>query len=469
MSAPQRKPKLGVLALTLELYETLSPSLCAEREEWMRSQVLPALSRFADVRFDRGVCRREEVDEVVAGFERDEVDAVVIVLLSYSPSQVSLPALKRTRLPLVIWNTQELPAVTRGFTGADMTANHGVHGTQDLANVLLRSGVKFEYVTSHLRDRHATDKLKDFAFAAAACRDLSRLRIGLIGYPFPGMGDFAVDTTHMAASLGCQWVNLAVEEYVRRAEQADAAEVARLVEEYRESYEVDKDIDSGDLDAAARVEVALRGMVADSRLGALTYQFMAFGDDERTPTVPFVGMSRLMSEDIGFGGEGDLIAAAGSALLNRLQPPATFSEIFTIDFEGEAVLMSHMGEANVAMARTDRKPRLAARPKPITRTRGRQLEIVTSLQPGRATLFALTLGPECRWRMVVSSVTALDFPPLEALTAPHFKIAPSHDVREFLTAYAKAGGPHHNAVCFGDARRRIRMAADLLGAEYIEV
>ena len=33
----------------------------------------------------------------------------------------------------------------------DMTSNHGVHGTQDLANVLVRSGVKFHYVTSHLR------------------------------------------------------------------------------------------------------------------------------------------------------------------------------------------------------------------------------------------------------------------------------------------------------------------------------
>lgn len=469
MSAAQRKPRVGILALTLELYETLSPSLCAEREEWVRTRVLPALSEFADARFDRGVCRREDVEAVVSGFERDGMDALLVLLLSYSPSQVTLPALKRTRLPIVVWNTQELAAVTRKFTGQDMGSNHGVHGTQDLANVLLRSGVKFEYVTSHLDDPNATDALKDFAFAAAACRDLSGMRIGLIGYPFPGMGDFAVDTTHMAASLGCQWVNLAVEEYVRRAEQADAGEVERLVADYRRAYDVDEAIAQEDLEATARVEVALRGMVADNRLDALTYQFLAFGEDERTPTVPFVPMSRLMAEGVGFGGEGDLIAAAGSTLLNRLQPPATFSEIFTIDFGGESVLMSHMGEANVAMTRTDRKPRLAARPKPITRTRRAQLEIVTSLQPGSATLFALTLGPACRWRMIASPVTALDFPPVEGMAVPHYKLAPKRDVRDFLTAYAKAGGPHHNAVCFGDARPRIRAAAELLDAEYIEV
>ena len=42
-------------------------------------------------------------------------------------------------------------------------------------------------------------------------------------------------------------------------------------------------------------------------------------------------------------------------------------------------------------------------------------------------------------------------------------------MRDFLTAYAKAGGPHHNAVCFGDARRRLRLAARMLGADYVEI
>ena len=56
--------------------------------------------------------------------------------------------------------------------------------------------------------------------------------------------------------------------------------------------------------------------------------------------------------------------------------------------------MSHMGEANVAMARRDRPMPLVARPTPITRTRGRQLALVTSFEPGPATLCALTLGPQ---------------------------------------------------------------------------
>ena len=98
---------------------------------------------------------------------------------------------------------------------------------------------------------------------------------------------------------------------------------------------------------------------------------------------------------------------------------------------------------------------LVARPHPITRTRGRQLALVTGFEPGPATLFALTLGPGSRWRLIASRGTIADFGPLADMAVPHFKLVPPGDVRDFLTAYAKAGGPHHCAVCFGDAPRAI--------------
>ncbi len=160
----------------------------------------------------------------------------------------------------------------------------------------------------------------------------------------------------------------------------------------------------------------------------------------------------------------------GSAFLGWLQPPASFSEIFTIDFGGNSVLLSHMGEANVAMPRTDRRVRLVRRPSPIVPIRGHQLALVCGFEPGPATLCALTLGPAQRWRLVASRLDIDDFGPLPAMPVPHSKLTPVHrDVREWLTAYAKAGGPHHNAICFGDATPRIRTAAKLIDADYIEI
>lgn len=464
------RPKAGVLALTLELYESLAPGLRQGREQWLRQCLLPAIKPHADVIFDKAVFTREQVDAAVDRLEGAGADVLLVVLLTYAPSQIALKALQRSRLPIVVWNTQELLSVDETYDGQKLTDNHGVHGTQDLCNVLLRSGVKFAYVTSHVSDPAAVTELADVFVAAAAIRRLRKARIGLLGYPFPGMGDFALDTTHMVATLGFEWVNLSIEEYIQRAAGAARPAVNRLIQKYRQAYDIAPQVASDDMEATARVEIALRQMVEEYQLAAMTYQFMAFGADERTPTVPFVAASRLMADGVGFGGEGDLIAAAGTSLLNWLAPPASFTEIFTIDFAGNSVFLSHMGEANVAMARKDQKISLVARSSPITRTRKGQLSLVTTFEPGPATLMALTLGPLNRWRIIASSMNILDFGPLATLEAPHCKMSPSAgDVRDLLTAYAMAGGPHHSAVCFGDARGRLKHAARMLDADYCEV
>ncbi|MGD2176054.1 MAG: hypothetical protein PVJ27_11670, partial [Candidatus Brocadiaceae bacterium] len=278
MRGEPSRPKIGLLGLTLGLYEEISPGLREGREEWVRREVVPALGEVADVSFGGACWTRKEVAARVAEFEAGGADAVLVMLLTYSPSQVALPVLTRTNLPLVVWNTQELLAVDGDFDGMRMIENHGVHGTQDLANVLLRSGVEFHYVTSHLDDAEGLTELADFFAAAAAVRKLREARLGILGYPFPGMGDFAVDTTEMVATLGCEWLSMPMEEYVRRAAGAPDEAVERLVGAYRDSYDLTPDLSEADVTAAARAEVSLRGMVTERELDAFTYQFMAFGE-----------------------------------------------------------------------------------------------------------------------------------------------------------------------------------------------
>jgi len=462
------KLKVGLLGLTLEFYEKGIPQLRPGREEFVRRRVLPKLEAVAEVRFAGACFTRQMVERAVAGFEAEGVDAILVVLLSYSPSLISAPALLRTRLPIVVWNTQELLAVDQSYGIPELLANHGVHGTFDLCNVLVRAGRRFGYVTGHVDDAGATGELDDFFAAARGVKKLSNARLGLLGYPFPGMGDFGLDTTQMASTLGCEWVMLGLPEYVSRCEEAEGKAVNEWVGVYRDAYDLAPDVTAEDLAAAARAEVAMRGLIRDYRLDGFTYQFLAFGEDRRVETIPFVATSRLLAEGIGFGGEGDLIAAAGSALLSWIQSPASFSEIFTIDFAGNSVLMSHMGEANVAMSRRDRKVRLMRRPS-LVPIRGSQLVLAGSFEPGEATLMALTVGEGQRWRIISSLMQIVDFGPLEQLFVPHSKMKPQGDVREFLTAYAKAGGPHHLAVCFGDARQRLRTAAEMIAADYVEV
>jgi L-arabinose isomerase len=462
-----RKVKVGILGLTLEFYEAW-PNIRKGRDAWVRRRVLPALQPYVDPLFHGAVYRRADIEAEVRRLEQEGAEALLVIALTYATSLSSLQALKTTPLPVVVWNTQELFAVDASYGSAELVANHGVHGTFDLGNVLVRSGVRFGYLTSHLDDPGAAEELALQLRAAAGVTHFRTLRLGVLGYPFPGMGDFGLDTTHLTATLGCAVEALPLSEYQERVKAAPKSAVAKLAAEYRRLYDMAAGVTAADLAATARAELALRGMIRDYRLDAYSYQFLAFGKDKTSETLPFVAASRLMAEGVGFGGEGDLIAASFATVLNRLAPPAGFSEIFTIDFGGNSLLLAHMGEANAALARTDRKIGLRRRGEIVPVT-CRQLVLTVAYQPGPATLAALTLVAGGRWRIIASAMRFEDFGPLAQAETPQSKIAPAGDVRDWLTAYALAGGPHHLAVCFGNACAQLKLLAHLLGAEFIEV
>ena len=259
-----RRPKLGLLALSLELYETLAPELRADRENWVRREVIPALEKENEVLFGKAVYSRETIRAEVRRFEAEDVDTLVVLFLCYSPSQTALPALVETRLPIVIWNTQELFAVDETYGNAELFANHGVHGSHDLGNLLNRYGIPYKIFTSHVSDPDPFEEIRDYWKAQQVVSDLKRARFGLMGYPFPAMGDFAADVSELVAKFGAEFGVVPVEEYINRAAEAPTAEVAALVSEYRETYDLSGDLTDRDLEMTARAELALRGIVACS-------------------------------------------------------------------------------------------------------------------------------------------------------------------------------------------------------------
>jgi len=465
----QERPRIGLLGLTLEFYEEGFPQVRRERENWVRREVLPRLRKAGvDIRFEGAAFTAEAVERQIQAFEASGCDALLVMLLTYSTSLTALTALQRTRLPLLIWNTQELFAITPAFSSADLVANHGVHGTFDLANVLLRQGVRFGYHTSHLQDPGSAEELAALLRAAAAVHRLRGMRIGLLGHPFPGMGDFSLDATHFRGSLGPLIETITLSEYQAALRNVRAEAIRARVAEYRKRYAVDRDISRRLLEATARAEEALRRLVTDRRCDAITYQFLAFGKDPSTETLPFVAACRLMAEGVGFGGEGDVIAAAFTTTLQSIQPPAGFSEIFTIDFAGHRLLLAHMGEANPALAHPGYPIRLRRR-SPIVPVRVGQLTLVFSNASGPYTLAALTPGPRGEWRLIFSRMEVPDAEPFAQAETPQSLIRPAGDVRRWLTAYAQAGGPHHLALCRGDARALLRLWAHLAGITPIEI
>jgi L-arabinose isomerase len=467
MNAP-RKARVGLLGLMFDLYDAwpeLKPTMAKFGEELVK-----ALAPFAEADFP-GVCnKREQVEEAVTRWEAEGRDLIMVVLLTYAPSHVALPALIGARLPLLIFNTQQLHAVDKNTLGIDTTKNHGMHGVQDLANVLLRAGRPFQIVTGHYEDARTLGEVKAWCEAARVARDMRGLRIGLVGYAMEGMGDFGLDETAFLSQAGVEVRRIGMTDLARRARQAPEGMISEEVAADRARFVFANDVTASEHDASVRLEWALRETLRERGMSGFAAHFLAVGDEGTLDTLPFLAASKLLAEGYGFGGEGDVTSAAVVCMMQKLAGEANFTEMFTMDFAHNAVLMMHMGEGNWRMARKDEPVHVLRNSlDAIMDVRTSPVLLAFSLEPGVVTLVSLTTGADGRLKLVASEGRVLDFPYLPDLARPHYKFQPDGDLCDFLTRFSAEGGSHHQALAYGRWAGTVEKIAAIMGIAYAKV
>jgi L-arabinose isomerase len=457
------KARVGLLGLMLELYD-LYPDLKPKMARFAQ-ELVEKLSPFAEVDFP-GVCNtRDQVSQAVQAFEQAGCDLLIVVLLTYAPSHIALPALLQTSLPVLILNTQRLAAVTQDTRSQDTTENHGMHGVQDLGNVLLRSGRSYHMVTGHYQDDDVLRQVQEWCDAARMVRFVRNMRIGLMGYPMEGMGDFGLDHTALLAQTGIEIHQIAMKSVAERAKAAPAEEIEHQMEQDRRRFQIDASITPVEHEASSRIEWAMRQVLVEQGLHGFAAHFMAVSQEGWLDTLPFLAASKLLGEGYGFGGEGDVTSAAAVLMLRALAGAANFTEMFTMDPAGNAVLMMHMGEGNWRMARADQPVHMLRSKLGLVDLRVDPLLLAFSLEPGAVTLLSLTTLADGKLRFIVTEGEVVDFPYVQDLGRPHFKFRPNCDLGVFLTHYTMAGGSHHQGLAYGHWAGTIAKAAAILGIE----
>jgi L-arabinose isomerase len=185
-------------------------------------------------------------------------------------------------------------------------------------------------------------------------------------------------------------------------------------------------------------------------------------------TPPFFAACKLMAEGIGYAAEGDVSAAAGSVILNALCGCATLSEIFTMDFESEAFVMSHMAEVNIGMARQDQPIRIVAKDFSwASKAAMSPLTPAVSLQPGTATLLSIVSRGDGTFRYVAIEGQIDNFKHLGKIDSPVFKFKPNCPLAECLKRYSMVGGTHHQSLTYGKRAKEIAALGRLMGIEAI--
>ncbi len=461
MFTPVEKPRIAVLGLGLELYDQVMPSLNARLQQQLENFVKP-LAGEAEVGLMRLCSDESHVAVLIHEAEAQSVDALLVIPLCYTASLASLAPLVRTSLPLVVWNTQEAERVTDDYDFDRLLMNHVTQGTQDLTSVLIRSGRAFGLESGHYQDTVAIRRLGEWLRAARAMRVARRLRVGLLGAPFQDMGDFGVDPTRLLVQWGPHMVTIPVGRFIEYIQAVKPADAEAFMAADRKKFEVSETVTADMHLRSTTLEIALRRLIEEYRLDAFTMNFLDLVADGRCPTLPFLGINKLLAEGLGYAGEGDIMTAAHMAQSRHLTGVATFTEMYTVDYVNNRIVMTHMQECNPALARRDRPVRLVLK-KFWAPGIQPYVGMHFTLEPGPVTLTAVTLNAQGALGYVVYETEIRDMAPFSLFDIPHWVIQLNEPVGDFLTRYSRAGGPHHLVALPGRHAEALRKLSVLQG------
>lgn len=461
------KPRIGLLGIMQELYDDMLPGI-TERQGQYAQQIADRCSDTVEVSFPGPARTREDIERHVRAFNREDLDGILIVMLTYGPALRTVNALRENHLPVMLANTQPERTVTPEWDMADLTYNQGVHGAQDMANTLLRMGAPCPVLSEDWRADRFGAFVTDWAHAAKAARALRSMRLAQFGQ-MPGMGDIATDEAALMRTLGPQIDRVSLGPLKRRMEAVPEEAVEAAMAEDAAHFEIDDVLSENGAHAyAARFQVALQEWLDEEGYAGFSMYFDAVSGDGRFEQLHMLAASNLLAKGYGYAAEGDMGCTSLVTAGQVLAADAHFTEMYAMDFERDAVLQSHMGEGNWKIARADRPVRLVDRELGIGGL-DNPPTVVFMAEPGPATLVSLVSLPGGTYRLVMATGEILDTEPLPHVEMPYFHFRPDTGVRACLDGWLQHGGTHHQCLHLDDVGRRWELLCELVEIECVHV
>lgn len=462
-----RKPKIGLLGLMTGGYEPIFPGI-NQRQINYAMEIVEKVSPVVDVVFNGLGSDRDAIERIVREYNEADLDGILIILLTYSNGSYLLRALENNRLPIGMAVVQPDQVVGDDWDELRLTVNQGIHGAQDNANMIVRSGYKCEFFAGNRHEQRFVDWVEDFGKACYTRKRLKGMRTGVLSR-MCGMADILTDDMKFMHIVGPEFCNDTAGSIYSRMETVTKEQIDEQIAKDYAYHDVDPKLTYESHAEAVRMYLAFKQWLDDKGYLAYTAQFDQFSDDGRFKQLPLYAASNLMADGYGYAAEGDSMCASMVLAAHTIgDNNGNFTEMYTMDYEKQAIIFCHAGEGNWATHRKDMKPKLIDRYLGEGGLANPPTHIFTP-EYGPATLTSLVALEGGKFRLVVAQGQMLPKSDMQNCEMPYFFWKPDSGLENCIEGWLRAGGTHHEVINIGDVRRRWKMWCNMCGIEYVEV
>jgi len=419
-------------------------------------------------------------DEVLAACLEANADRACIGVITwmhtFSPAKTWIAGLTRLDKPLAHLHTQYNRDLPWGEIDMDfMNLNQSAHGDREFGFIGARLRLERKIVVGHWQDPDVLDRLEVWARAGRALAESRQLRVARFGGM--NMREVAVtsgDRVEAQIQFGWSVNGYAMGDLAKRIAAVEDTQVAALLDEFDESYQVVPELRQGgarraSLGNAARQELGMRAFLEEGRFGAFTTTFEdLYGMDQ----LPGLACQRLMAQGYGFGAEGDWKTAAMVRLMKVMSEGrpggVSFMEDYTYHLAPgrEKVLGAHMLEVCPSIAAG--KPTLEIHPLGIG-GKADPCRLVFAAGTGTG-INATLVDMGGRMRLIVNTLDVVGADaPMPRLPVACAVWVPQPDFKRGCEAWILAGGAHHSGFSLALSAEHLEDFAGMVGLECIRI
>jgi L-arabinose isomerase len=459
-----RRPKAALLPLYLKLYDEVLTEIRPDLEKFLK-EVSGFLQEAGIDIILLPICRiKEEFEKAAKSLSHKDVDFLCTLHLAYSPSEESIDALKKIGLPIVVLDTTPKYDFGPNTDPSHIMRNHGIHGVQDMCNLLKREGVKFRIAAGHISDPDYSKKVMYAVNGALMAKSLQTKRVGSIGGFFKGMGDFYLEPKEIEQCLGIKVISARPQDLLSYIPGENDSEVELEKKQITDRFHF-KDVKSKSLLNTVRMSLAVRKWIKEQQLNAFTMNFSAIHKSSGFLTLPFYEACRSMSEGIGYAGEGDVITASLVGAVMDVYPDTSFTEIFCPCFKDGLLFLSHMGEINFSVAKDIN---LIEKDLPFTDLDAPLIPYGRFLEGDAWFINLAPLGNHA-FNLIITPVEMVGFEDIKFAQTVRGWMRTKRPLCDFLEQFSVHGGTHHSALVYGCEAEVMDCFADFMGWNLIQI
>lgn len=455
------KAKVGVFSIALGAYLPQFPQLVPNFEQQYEDfkATLPTTVEL----IDGGMVTTKEQAQVAGDkFRAEDVDLVILQMLTYATSYNVLPVVRDLDVPVVVVNVQK--KAQPDYANTDIPTWLGdlyaCGAPGEVVADLNRAGKRHAVVTGVVEggDPAVAEQLEQWCRAAQVRRRLRRTNIAQIGRPYPGMMDLYIDETNLYNRLGLYTKQFDWEKMWAIADNIDA-KAAEILDTF--DVEGGAKVTDEPIQEMAKYVVAFEQWVKDEEIGLVAshYDGYAKGQAGVLDSMLIPAFSMLIKQGTSCAVEGDMKVAIAMSILKTISGTGQLSEMYSIDFPEDIVIIGHSGSGDADIS-TAKKPTLKVVPVFHGKTGGGYL---TQFYPGHGTItfLGITQDGNGNFKFVVAEGENVDGP-IFTFGDTNMRMKFSIGAREFMDRWNETGPTHHMAACLGSQTDTILKVAKIL-------